>query len=71
MWAIRLQTLKLLTKLISANIRFKWTSVEQEAFDEVKQIVAKEVLLVCPNLKKRFYIHTDAIDYKLGTVISQ
>ena len=46
MWAIRLQTLKLLTKLISVNIRFKWTSVEQEAFDEVKQIVAKEVLLV-------------------------
>ena len=42
MWDRRLHTLKLLTELTSVYVEFKWTSVEQEAFDEIKQIAAKE-----------------------------
>ena len=44
MWYRRSHTLQPLNKLVSASITFRWTYVEKEAFDEVKQIVAKYIL---------------------------
>ena len=41
MWARRSHTLQASNKLTSMCVKFKWTSVEQEAFEEIKQIVAK------------------------------
>ena len=60
-----------LTKLTSVCINFKWTSAEQEVFEVIKQIVAKETLVVYPNFHKRFDIHIDTSDYQLGAVICQ
>ena len=40
-------------------------------FEEIKQIVAKETLLVYPNFNNLFDIHTDASDYQLDSVIIQ
>ena len=45
--------------------------MEQEAFDEIKQIVAKYVLLAYPDFDKRVDINTGASKYKLGAVIRQ
>ena len=70
-WARRSHTLQSLTKLPSVCFKFKWTSVEQEGFEETKQIVAKETLQVYQNCNKNIVIHTDASDYKLGPVIIQ
>ena len=35
-WYRRSHMLQVLTKLTSVFVKFKWTSVEQEVFDEIK-----------------------------------
>ena len=54
-----------LTRLVSVSVKFRWNSVEQEVFYEIKLIVAKEILIAYPNFNKRFDINTDASDYQL------
>jgi hypothetical protein len=56
------------TRLTSKDVPFQWTDVEQQAFDKMKAIVCREVLLSYPDFNKPFHIHTDA---SLGAVISQ
>ena len=53
------------------RLKFKWTPVEQEAFEETKQIVVKEKPLVHQNFNNRFGINTYARDYQLGAMIRQ
>ena len=43
--------------------------MEQEAFDEIRQMVATYVLLAYPDFDKCFDINTGASKYKLGAVI--
>ena len=43
----------------------------QEAFDTIKRIMQKEVLLAYPDFSKPFEIHTDASHTQLGAVIAQ
>ena len=57
--------------LTSANVKFKWTDVEQMAFDKIKQIVGHQTLLSYPDFNQPFEIHTDASHTQLGAVISQ
>jgi hypothetical protein len=66
----RSEILAPLTHLISKDVPFQWTDVEQQAFDNIKAIVCCEVLLLYPDFNKPFHIHTDASHYKLGAVIS-
>jgi len=42
MWIRRSETLAPLTALTSKNVKFKWTDVEQKAFDTMKRIMARE-----------------------------
>ena len=65
------ETLAPLTLLTSKNAKWKWTEVHQKAFDTMKKIVAREVLLSYPNVNDVFKIHTDASATQLGAVISQ
>ena len=60
-----------LTALTSAKVQFKYTDVEQQAFDKIKQIVACNTLLIYPDFNERFDIHMDASDLLLGAVIIQ
>ena len=48
----------------------KWTDIGQQAFDEIKQIVARDTLLIYPDFNERYDIHTDASAFQLGSVIS-
>ena len=50
---------------------FKWIGVEKKEFDEIKCIMARNTLLSHTYFKKRFDIHTDASDKRLGAVIRQ
>ena len=52
-------------------MKFKWTDLEQKAFDDINWAVSQDNLLAYPDFNKLFDIHTDAIDYQLGAVISQ
>jgi len=71
MWIRRSHTLAPLTKLTSKKSKFKWTEVEQKAFDTIKKIASKETLLAYPDFNKPFEIYTDASNRQLGSVITQ
>ena len=49
-----------LSHLTSKKVPFKWTDIEQKAFDEMLKIIGKHVLLSYPNFNKKFDIYTDA-----------
>ena len=71
MWPRHSHILSPLTKLTSTNVKWQWGDVEQKAFDDMKKIVSKDVLLSYPNFDKPFEIYTDASHLQLGAVISQ
>ena len=70
-WIRRSDTLAPLSRLVSKNVKYEWTAVEQDAFDTIKRIMSREALLVHPDFNAPFEIHTDASKYQLGAVISQ
>ena len=51
--------------------KFKWLPIHQQAFDEMKRVVSREVTLAYPDFSKPFVLYTDASDYQLGAVITQ
>ncbi len=50
---------------------WRWESIHQQAFDNVKAAITKEVLLAYPDFTKPFEINTYASTMQLGTVITQ
>jgi predicted aspartyl protease len=71
MWVRRSHVLAPLAALTSKTAKWRWGEAEQEAFDTMKKIISKEVLLAYPDFSKPFVIHTDASHTQLGAVISQ
>ncbi len=50
---------------------WRWDSIHQQAFDNVKTIIAKEIVLAYPDFTKLFEIYNDASTMQLRTVITQ
>jgi hypothetical protein len=50
---------------------WRWESIHQQAFDNVKATIAKEVVLAYPDFTKPFELYTDAFTMQLGAVITQ
>ena len=48
-----------------------WNAIHQQAFEDIKKIMAKETILNYPKFGQPFEIHTDASDRQLGSVIAQ
>jgi len=71
MWRGRSHVLAPLTGLVSNKVKWKWTEVEQHAFEEAKQMVIREALLSYPDFSREFHVYADASDYQLGGVITQ
>ena len=63
MWSIRSYTLAPLTNITSSKVKFKWTKIEQDAFKEIKWILACNTLLDYPDFNKEFKIHSNASDF--------
>ena len=57
--------------MISENTKFKWTEVDQKAFEEMKLFVGKYSPLAYTNFSNEFVIHTATSKTQLGAVISQ
>ena len=55
---------------MSIKRKFKWTKVEQDAFNEIKHIVARDNSLTYPNFNENFKIHTNASAFQLEAVIN-
>ena len=70
-WIRRSDLLAPLATLAGNKSKWEWTEVHQQAFNEIKRIVAREVLLSFTNFNKPFEIYTDASKYQLGAVITQ
>jgi hypothetical protein len=58
MWIRRSHVLVPLAVLTSNTSKWQWGEEEQKAFNMMKCIIGKEVLLAYPNFSKEFVIHT-------------
>ena len=50
---------------------FYWNESHQQAFDSIKTMIARDVVLAYPNFSEVFEIYTDASSRQLGAVITQ
>ena len=71
MLKIRSEILAPLTELTSKKSKWTWNDKHQQAFEQMKKVLCREVLIVYPDFSKPFVVHTDASDYQLGAVIIQ
>ena len=72
MWRQRSTLIAPLTEVSNKKGKsFVWTPRQQNAFDRIKKVIAKETMLVYPNFDVPFEVHTDASDYQLGGVVAQ
>ena len=63
------------TKVTKANktkkVPWHWDTIHQQAFDNVKATIAKDVTLAYPDYTQGFEVYTDSSKLQLGAVITQ
>ena len=66
----RSHTLMALTRLTAIKQKFKRAQVEQDPFEKIKRMGARDTLLAYPDFNETFKINTNASVFQLGAVIS-
>jgi RNase H-like domain found in reverse transcriptase/Reverse transcriptase (RNA-dependent DNA polymerase)/Integrase zinc binding domain/Chromo (CHRromatin Organisation MOdifier) domain len=62
---------KPLHELTGEGTTFEWRQEQQNAFDELKDIIGKEPVLRMPDFSRKFYVETDASDFAVGAELYQ
>ena len=57
--------------LLKKGVPFKWKKEQEDGFQELKQAVQKEPVLLQPDQKKPFEVEIDASNYAIGAVLMQ
>ena len=60
-----------LLELLKKGVKWTWNEHLERAFNEIKLLFSSSVLLNYPEIKKPFYLQTDASDVALGAVLFQ
>jgi transposase InsO family protein len=60
-----------LTDLTRKDMPWKWSTVEQTAFDALKKALISAPMLHTPDNSKPYIVHTDASGYAVGATLSQ
>ena len=60
-----------LTQLTHKNQPFIWSSSAAEAFESLKRALTSATILIHANQDKPFILEADALDFALGSVLSQ
>jgi hypothetical protein len=60
-----------MAKLLEKNKAFEWTAECQASFEELTKFLTSALVLVLPDLTKKFYIYCDALRQGLGCVLMQ
>jgi hypothetical protein len=71
MWVRRSSLRAPSTSMTSKNVKFIWKDVHQKAFEDMKKIICRAVMLTFPDFSKLLHIYIDASDTQLGAVIAQ
>jgi transposase InsO family protein len=53
------------------NVHFRWSPECEDAFKQIKTLMVSSPTLRHPDFEREFYLHCDASDVGLGTVLSQ
>ncbi len=56
---------------LTGNDLWKWEAAQQGTFDELKRLLAEEVVLVIPMEGGKFHIEADASEGAIGSILSQ
>jgi hypothetical protein len=70
-WIRRSELLRPLTSMPSKITKFNWMDEHQKAFENIKKIICRAVILTFPYFSKLFHIYTDASGKQLGAFITQ
>ena len=83
-WEKRTDTLSPLTDLVgecgttkstkkkgTKKAPWHWDDIHQKAFESIKTMIARDIVLAYPDFTKKFVIYTDASKRQLGAVITQ
>ncbi len=71
LWYHRSSILAPLTAISSSKVKFVWGPEQQKAFIQIRNTIARQVLLRYPDFTQPFDIYTDASNDQIGGVISQ
>ena len=60
-----------LTELLQKEMSWKWETEEQQAFDQLKTVLSEQALLILPDVRKPYYLYTDASDQAIAATLNQ
>jgi hypothetical protein len=60
-----------LTELLKKGEEFNWTNRHQQAFEDLRQQLTTEPILIYPDWEKPFILSTDASTFAVGAILSQ
>ena len=71
MWPKRAHFLAPLTDLCISKRKLLWNNIHEHSFQQIKRLVAEDIMLNFPGHSQPFHIYTDASNYQLGATIKQ